>query len=107
MWPETILPGSGIRRSTESAVTDLPHQDSPTMPSVSPLLTTKLTPSTALTTPPEVKKWVLRSSTRSRGSSWRLPPHARVEGVSQAIPHEVEGHQRDAERRSRYQDDMR
>jgi len=30
----------------------LPHPDSPTMPSVSPLLTTKLTPSTALTTPP-------------------------------------------------------
>ena len=47
----------------ESAVTDLPHPDSPTMPSVLPFSTWKLTPSTARTTPSRVKKCVCRSLT--------------------------------------------
>ena len=39
MVPSTMRPGGcGIRRMTESAVTLLPEPDSPTMPSVSPLL---------------------------------------------------------------------
>ena len=45
----------------------LPEPDSPTMPSVSPGATEKVTPSTALTTPRRVKKWVRRSSTCSNG----------------------------------------
>ena len=44
-------------------VTLLPEPDSPTMPSVLPFSTWKLTPSTALTTPSSVRKWVLRSRT--------------------------------------------
>ena len=42
----------------ESAVTLLPQPDSPTIPSVSPLLMWKSMPSTARTTPSSVKKWV-------------------------------------------------
>ena len=41
----------------ERAVTLLPEPDSPTMPSVSPAATVKLTPSTARTTPSSVKNW--------------------------------------------------
>ena len=40
----------------ESAVTDLPQPDSPTMPSVLPRSTEKLTPSTACTSPDRVAK---------------------------------------------------
>src|SRR6266568_7084378 len=64
--PETIFPGgSAIRRINERFATDLPEPDSPTMPSVSPCLTSKLTPSTALTTPSSVSKYVRRSLTAS------------------------------------------
>jgi hypothetical protein len=42
-------------------VTLLPQPDSPTMPSVFPFSTPKLTPSTALTTPSSVRKLVRRS----------------------------------------------
>src|SRR5207302_9407922 len=64
--PETIFPGgSGIRRISERFATDLPDPDSPTMPSVSPCLTSKLTPSTALTTPSSVSKYVRKSLTAS------------------------------------------
>jgi hypothetical protein len=45
----------------ESAVTDFPEPDSPTIPSVAPRSSEKLTPSTAWTTPSRVKKCVLRS----------------------------------------------
>jgi len=44
---------------TESAVTDLPQPDSPTMPSVFPRSTPKLTPSTARTSPRRDLKYVL------------------------------------------------
>src|SRR5438105_4800620 len=63
--PATIRLGSSRRRIRESAVTLLPDPDSPTMPSVSPAATEKLTPSTARTTPASVKKYVLRSRTSS------------------------------------------
>jgi hypothetical protein len=53
----------------ESAVTDLPQPDSPTIPSVWPFSTAKLTPSTARTTPCLVKKCVLRSLTSSRATA--------------------------------------
>ena len=49
--PLTILPGWPSSRSTEKEVTLLPQPDSPTSPTISPRLTRKLTPSTALTTP--------------------------------------------------------
>ena len=44
-------------------VTLLPQPDSPTIPSVFPRSTEKLTPSTALTTPSSVRKLVRRSRT--------------------------------------------
>ena len=68
--PSTILAGGlGIRPMIESAVTDLPQPDSPTIPSVLPFSTWKETPSTAWTTPSRVKKWVLRSLTSSRAKA--------------------------------------
>src|SRR3954469_17135732 len=44
-------------------VTLLPQPDSPTIPRVFPFSTLKLTPSTALTMPSSVRKYVLRSFT--------------------------------------------
>ena len=52
--PGSMRPGGWIRRSTLSAVTDLPHPDSPTMPSVSPASTCSETPSTARAMPAPV-----------------------------------------------------
>ena len=49
-------------------VTLLPQPDSPTIPSVWPFSTVKLTPSTARTTPSSVRKDVLRSLTSSRAT---------------------------------------
>ncbi len=46
--------GDGIRRITESEVTDLPQPLSPTMPRVSPFASEKLTSSTAFTMPSSV-----------------------------------------------------
>ena len=66
MLPPTTRPGgSGIRRSTDSAPTDLPQPDSPTMPTVSPSSTVYETPSTARTVPAEVSNCVRRSFTSS------------------------------------------
>src|SRR4051812_10314778 len=55
------------------AVTDFPHPDSPTMPSVSPSPTSNVTPSTANTTPARVKNRVSRSCTWSTGLTARKP----------------------------------
>ena len=55
MFPDTTLPGSAMRRSTESAVTLLPQPDSPTRPRISPRSIFRSTPSTAFTTPSRVK----------------------------------------------------
>src|SRR5437773_12003581 len=100
--PPTILPGSGTRRRTDSAVTVLPLPDSPTMPRVSPLPTSRLTPSNAFTVPEDVKKCVFRSSTRSSGAR-SLPPHARVDGVAQPVSKRVERDERQRERDRRHQ----
>src|SRR4029453_6511978 len=47
-------------------VTLLPRPDSPTIPRVLPFSTEKLTPSTALTMPSSVRKYVFRSLTSRR-----------------------------------------
>src|SRR6266508_1403713 len=86
--PFTILAGGGIRPMIERAVTDLPHPDSPTIPSVRPLSTEKEMPSTARTTPCRVKKCVLRSRTSRSGTPLlALLRHtgARIERVTKAI----------------------
>src|SRR6185312_12752889 len=65
--PDTILPGGfGTSLVNDSAVTLLPQPDSPTRPRVSPKPSSKLTSSTARTTPSGVKKWVERFLTSSR-----------------------------------------
>ncbi len=53
----------------ESAVTDLPQPDSPTIPSVLPTSTSNETPSTAWTAPSRVKKYVFRFATSSSAIS--------------------------------------
>ena len=67
--PSTMRAGSSSRRMMDFAVTLLPEPDSPTMPSVSPGRSVKLTPSTARTTPASVKNQVCRSSTWRMGFS--------------------------------------
>jgi len=42
-------PVGSRRRAIQRAIVDLPQPDSPTTPSVSPAISVKLTPSTALT----------------------------------------------------------
>src|SRR5712691_4914039 len=83
--PWTIFPGGcAMRRMRESAVTVLPHPDSPTSPSVSPAASSNDTPSTACTTPSRVKNCVLRSRT---SSSWpkRSPYASRSPAESSSI----------------------
>jgi len=63
-----------MSRMSESAVTDLPQPDSPTMPSVSPAASSNDTPSTARTTPSRVKNCVLRSLTSSSSGKWSPLP---------------------------------
>ncbi len=60
---KTIGPSEEINRSSASPSVVLPEPDSPTTPSVSPLRTARLTPSTALMCPT-----VLRSSPRLIGN---------------------------------------
>src|SRR4030043_75990 len=66
--PLTILPGGiGISLRRERPVTLFPHPDSPTRLRISPGKISKLTSSTALTTPSSVKNWVVRERTSQRG----------------------------------------
>src|SRR3954454_9361254 len=81
------------------AVTDLPQPDSPRMASVSPELSTKFAPLTALATPSWVRNSTCRSLTSSRGAWWSSPgrtsisalisvtgsPQLRVEGVADGV----------------------
>ena len=65
--PPAMRPGGlGTRRMIDSDVTDLPQPDSPTMPSVSPGASEKLTPSTAANTLPPERNSVRRSLTSRR-----------------------------------------
>ena len=71
--PATMRAGSSSRFMIDLAATLLPEPDSPTMPSVSPRCSVKLTPSTARTTPASVKNQVRRSLTRSKRFVPALP----------------------------------
>src|SRR5882724_1807777 len=125
--PETILPGGlGIRRMIERLATDFPEPDSPTMPSVSPCFTSKLIPSTALTVPSSVSKYVRRSLTvktfplvvrsdigefmihpltrtvlTSSCSYCLLLPHLRIQGVAQSIADKIQREKHYGHRRRR------
>src|SRR5262245_10090042 len=63
--PERRTLSLGSRFMIERARIVLPDPDSPTTPSVLPRASRKLTPSTALTRPRGVRKWVFRSWTSS------------------------------------------
>src|SRR5258707_15308863 len=107
--PETIFPGgSGINRMSERFATDLPEPDSPTIPSVSPRLSSKLMPSTAFTTPSSVSKYVRRTLTSSRfplvllvTCHLSLFPHLRIERIAQAIAQKIQREQHHRHRQSR------
>ncbi len=107
--PETIFPGgSGINRMSERFATDLPEPDSPTIPSVSPRLSSKPMPSTAFTTPSSVSKYVRRSLTSSRfpfvllvTCHLSLFPHLRIERIAQAIAKKIQREQHHRHRQSR------
>src|SRR6266567_6413019 len=90
--PETTRPSlAGSRRIMDSAVTLLPQPDSPTIPTVSPACTDRLTPSTARVMPSSVTNWVRRSSTRRSASTMSHPPgEARIEPVAQPVAHQVD-----------------
>ena len=61
--PLVIVFRRGLRPMIERQVTLLPQPDSPTIPRVFPFSTWNETPSTALTIPSSVRKYVLRSRT--------------------------------------------
>ena len=67
---------------SELAVTDLPEPDSPTMASVLPRSSVKLTPSTALAVPAAVWKYVRRSRTSTRRSEDVSAPCSRASALS-------------------------
>src|SRR5262245_61421620 len=68
--PDSMRPGgSGIRRSSESAVTLLPDPLSPTMASVSPAARSRDSPSTARTLPRGERKETDRSRTLRSGAA--------------------------------------
>ena len=69
-------------------VTDLPDPDSPTMPSVSPRLRSKLTPSTAFAVRFSSSNQVRRSRTESSGATLAFS-HLRVERVAQTVADKV------------------
>src|SRR3972149_8265648 len=81
--------GWGMSRMMLSAVTLLPHPDSPTTPSVSPLSMWRLTPSTARITPSSVKKCVFRFVTVSSRSGMCLLEGARDFGEGLERPVDV------------------
>src|SRR5690349_69823 len=100
MLPPTMRPGASIRPMTEKPVMLLPEPDSPTSPRTSPAPTRRSTPSTALTTPPWVKKWVCRPCTSRTGALTLSAGIVRIEDVAQVVAHEVDAddgqRQRDA-----------
>src|SRR5262245_10121172 len=65
--PSTMRPGRSTSRRIERAVTLLPQPLSPTIPSVFPGYSSKLTPSTAFTVPSSWAKYVFRSRTANSG----------------------------------------
>ena len=93
MEPEILVRRSLCRRMTESEVTDLPQPDSPTKPTISPALTLKDTPFTAVIQSflPRLN-CVLRSLTSKRVSDIRASlVQSRVERVAQTVTEQVEG----------------
>src|SRR3954468_20802941 len=103
--PPAIRPGGeGMRRMIDRFVTDFPEPDSPTIPSVSPRATSKLTPSTARTVLSSSEKYVRSSFTDRRGAAairTSALPHLGIERIAQAIAEKIQREQRNRHRDSR------
>src|SRR6187455_1045425 len=87
--PEVTRPVRARSPSNASDVTLLPHPDSPTMPSVSPLLTSNEMPLTAYTVPRSVPNSTRRSDTESSAPSV-IPAQLRIESFAECVSNEVE-----------------
>src|SRR5439155_557943 len=81
--PPAMRPGGcGTKPMIDSAVTLLPHPDSPTMPRVRPVSSDRLMPSTAGNSPPpSTANQVLRSRISSRGGPAALVAARRFAGL--------------------------
>src|SRR5580692_10500174 len=107
--PATMRAGSSSRFMIDLAATLLPDPDSPTIPSVSPRFSVKLTPSTARTTPASVKNQVRRSLTCSNGSApvgistlgISASSRMRVEPIAKTVADEVEADHHRQDRQAR------
>src|SRR5574340_482515 len=93
----------GSWKIMDRAVTDFPQPLSPTRPSTSPFAISKLTPSTAWTSPRVVRNSVLRPRTVSSGSILS-PPEPWIEDVAEAVAEEVHAHREDQEDEAREDD---
>src|SRR5205809_673254 len=93
MRPETVRPGGGTRRTSDSAVTLLPQPDSPTSPSVSPSSTWNETLSTARTSPPTPGKCVDRSETSRRRGTVQTTAAGRYAPLRRLVLEPVDPHQ--------------
>src|SRR3989442_14284715 len=80
--PSTIRPGRSTILRRDRAVTLLPHPLSPTIPSVAPGVTSKLTPSTAFTNPSSCAKYVFKFLTERSGSAITLAASSAESPVS-------------------------
>ena len=76
MDPPVTLPVPGSRPITACAVVDLPEPDSPTMATVWPRYTVRLTPRTACTGPCAAANETSRSRIRSSGSALEVATSA-------------------------------
>ena len=91
---------SGSSRRIDSEVTDLPEPDSPTMPTLSPAATVKLTSSTTRTdADARVAPGRRRTGPRPR-ARLALIASFRVEHVAHGIADEIEGQHDDGDRRT-------
>src|SRR5580700_3457693 len=103
--PASLAGGSGIRRRTDIAVTDLPQPLSPTTASVSPSFTCNETPLTARLTPSDVRNCTCRFSISSSAIGLKILGQARVESVAQPVAEQVHGENRDRQECRREEDD--
>src|SRR2546421_5154003 len=91
MRPAAISPGCSINRMMLSAVTLLPHPDSPTRPMIWPGWIVKDTPSTARASPLRVRKCVVRPSMRSKGEGNLGVADTRIQEGIGNVHHHVGG----------------
>src|SRR3954447_9270403 len=102
MRPPTTFPGGSSSPRIENPVIDLPEPDSPTRPRISPRPTSKLTPSTAFTTPCLVSKWVSRFSTARVAPLMAASPlEPRVQHLAQAVADDVDAEHQQEEQKPR------